>query len=141
MGLLMIYSLSAKYALLALIKLASTESSPVLIKDLAESTGVPYHYLSKVMQTLVKRGIIRSTRGRRGGLSLSKPPDRLFIGEVVEAVDGSNALDSCLFGAAKCGRTDHCSFHPAWEPVRKDILNFLEKTSIGDLSGMPGKVS
>ena len=131
----MIYSDSAKYAVLACMELAARpDDRPVQIGQIAASIGISHHYLAKVVQSLVKAGILNSTRGRGGGIRFACSPSQLSIMEVVKAIDGQHALEDCIFGLATCDGIRHCPTHPMWGPIREQIIAFLRDTTIADLA-------
>lgn len=138
----MIYSTSTKYAVMALIELASRRPGrPVQIKEISESTGIPHFFLAKLVQTLVKAGMLSSSKGRGGGVGFAKPPSDITLAEVVKAIDGPEALRSCIFGLQSCDGTRNCPLHPAWGPIRDQILSFLKTTTIADLAVKMGVCS
>jgi Rrf2 family iron-sulfur cluster assembly transcriptional regulator len=131
----MIYSTSAKYAVMAMIDLAAcSDDDPKLIKDISASTGIPHPFLAKLVQLLVKAGVLNSIKGRGGGLRFTRSPSEIPLAEVVRAVDGQQALQNCIFGLQLCDGTRNCPIHPLWGPIRDQILNFLETTTIADLA-------
>jgi Rrf2 family protein len=131
----MIYSTSSKYAVMALIELAARQNNrPVQIKEISNSTGIPYHFLAKLVQTLVKAGLLSSAKGRGGGLTFIHPPSQITIAEVVKAIDGQQAFQSCIFGLQGCDGTKNCPMHSIWGPIREQIINFLEDTTVADLA-------
>ena len=131
----MIYSESAKYAVLACIELAAQrDDRPVETGRIAASTGISRHYLAKVIQNLVKAGILNSTRGRGGGISFACSPSELTIMKVVKTIDGPHALEACIFGLGNCDGVRNCPTHPAWDPIRVQIISFLRDTTIADLA-------
>ena len=71
------------------------EQGPVLAKEISEEHSIPVEYLLKILQQLVRAGILRSKRGTRGGFSLAKPPKNVTLLEIIEAVNGPfrNRLD------------------------------------------------
>jgi Rrf2 family protein len=130
----MIYSTTAKYALMALIKLASSPRQKVQIRNLSESTGIPRQFLGKIVQTLVKAGILTSSRGRGGGIQFAVDPGGVSIASIVRTIDGESALMNCMFGLQLCDGTGNCPIHHLWGPIREQVLDFLEKTTLGDLA-------
>ena len=130
----MIYSQSARYAIAALTALGESESpEPQLVKDLAAKIDAPYHYLSKISLTLVKRGFIKSIRGRGGGLLLAKSASEITLGEIVAAIDGTDSIDACAFDARRCDEHSPCALHDHWAPARANLNKFLHETTINDL--------
>ena len=80
------FSQTVEYALRAIVHLAQHSPSGRTTDQIAEATKVPKAYLGKVLQGLVRKGIVNSQRGIGGGISLVKTPDTLTILEVVEEI-------------------------------------------------------
>ena len=135
----MIYSTSTKYAVMALIELAIRQNDrPVQIREISESTGIPYHFLAKLVQILVKAGILSSIKGRGGGLKFVRSPEDITLAEVVKTIDGQQVFQSCIFGLQNCDGTRNCPIHSVWGPIRDQIINFLENTTVADLGSKMG---
>jgi Rrf2 family protein len=99
----MLYSSAAEYAIRALTQLALNEiefgqPKPSPVKELAEREAIPQHFLGKVFQTLVRAGILSSMRGPHGGFALARPASQITLYEIVQAIDGTAALDRCVIG-------------------------------------------
>ena len=130
----MIYSTSAKYAVLACIELAARRDlRPVQVGQIAEAAAISRHFLAKLVQALVRADVLTSTKGRGGGVQFARSPSQVTIGEIVEIIDGRHALQDCMFGLESCDGSRGCAIHPAWGPVRDQIVGFLENTTIADL--------
>ena len=130
----MIYSTSTKYAVIALIELANRQDEqPVQVKEISEATNIPRYFLAKLVQTLVKAGILKSTKGRGGGLQFALPCSQVTIADVVKAIDGQRALQNCIFGLQSCNGDRGCPMHSMWGPIRAQIISFLENTTVADL--------
>ena len=131
----MIYSKSSKYAVMALIEIAVRRSDkPVQIKEISDSTDIPHHFLAKLVQILVKAGILNSTKGRGGGLQFVRAPQETTIADVVKAIDGQQALQRCIFGLESCDGTKDCPTHSVWGSLRDQIIDFLEGTTVAHLA-------
>jgi len=131
----MIYSTSTKYAVMALTDLAARqEGQRVQIKEISETVHIPFPFLAKLVQTLVKAGILNSTKGKGGGLQFARLPSQVTIAEVIQAIDGPEAIRNCIFGLQHCDGTRNCPSHSMWGPVRDQIIAFLENTTVDDLA-------
>ncbi len=130
-----IFSASATHALRAMASLAKGEpSEPVLGRDLAKRVGLPSHYLSKVLATLARSGLLTASRGAKGGYRLARRPDRIKLIEVVLPFEGQRALPGCLLRPGKaCRDSGACSAHSAWGGMKRTYTDFLEKTTVADL--------
>jgi Rrf2 family protein len=130
----MLYSTSTKYAVMALMELAYRDAEkPVQIRDISESSGVPQHFLAKLVQTLVKAGILTSVKGRGGGVLFALPPAKVSLYDVVKAIDGPRALQNCIFGLDACEGERNCPIHSVWGPIRNQVMEFLQNTTVADL--------
>ena len=131
-------STTAEYSLRALISLARRPDQAVLGRDLAESSGVPANYLSKILLLLKKGGFVRAARGTGGGYRLGRSPGEVRLMDVVEFIDGRAARPGCfLSGGNACSDDDPCAAHDRWAAVRDAYVAFLESTSLADVSEHP----
>ncbi len=89
------FSQTVEYALRAVVHLAIKSPTGQTTEEIARATHVPQAYLSKVLQSLVQAGLVRSQRGIGGGMSLVKTPAELTILEVVNAVDPIQRIRTC----------------------------------------------
>jgi Rrf2 family protein len=127
-------STTAQYALRALVKLAEEPAKTVLGRTMAEQTDIPANYLSKILLTLGNAGIVEATRGSGGGYRLSRDPNTIRLIEVVERFDGARIKPTCLLGSPECSDENACSAHDSWKGIRNRFLNFLESTTLADIS-------
>ena len=96
-------SQTVEYALRAVVHLASEAPAGRTTDEIARATRVPRAYLSKVLQSLGRGGIVHSQRGLGGGMTLTKPPEKLTILEVVNAVEPIQRIHTCPLGLAAHG--------------------------------------
>lgn len=90
------FSLTVEYAMRAVLALASGEAgTPMTTKQIAVSMKVPQSYLSKVLQSLVRGGLVYSTRGLNGGFVLSRKPEELNMLDIMNAVSPIKRIESC----------------------------------------------
>ncbi len=131
----MIFSRSAEYAIRGMVCLAPLPpGEPALVKQIAADTGIPVHFLAKVLQDLVREGFLKSNKGPHGGFRLNVPADQLPLLRVIEAVDGAGRYQRCIAGNEECHERVLCSMHDSWMPVRSHIVEYLQGTSIADLA-------
>ncbi len=132
----MLYSKSAEYAIQALIYLAEKKSDkPTMISEIAKGYNIPYQFLAKIMQTLVKQRLIVATRGRKGGVNLAKDSKEIYLNQIVYAVDGPPPeTDQCVVGLDKCNDDIPCPLHDQWTPIRKQIREMLASEPLDDLA-------
>jgi Rrf2 family protein len=130
---------TAEYALRALAHLAQlARGRTILGRDLAEQTGIPSKYLSKVMLSLRNAGLVVATRGTGGGYTLLRPADAIHLIDVVQLFDGPVAWPQCLLrGQHECSDQDACSAHSSWGMMRRSYLDFLEQTTLWQIACKP----
>jgi Rrf2 family protein len=132
-----IFSASTTHALRALAWLAAHGGDePVMGRELASRIQLPPDYLAKILGTLARRGILKATRGARGGYRLARPPDRIRLIDVVEPFEGRRARPGCLLRPDRpCRDSGACSAHGAWADAKRAYLRFLEQGTLADIRG------
>lgn len=93
----------ASLALHAVTFLATRGGEPARVKEVAGALSGSAAHLSKVLQALVRGGLLKGTRGPSGGYRLARPAGEITLLQVVEAVEGPLDLRACLFGTPVCG--------------------------------------
>ena len=78
------------YGLQALINLASSEKSPVLLKDIAKAENISEKYLEAIFSSLRKNNLINATRGKNGGYTLSTQANQMPLDKILDALEGKN---------------------------------------------------
>lgn len=123
------------YAILACSCLDRCTGDWLLAKDIADCTGIPLPYLSKVLNGLSVSRIVQAKRGYRGGFKLARPGDRVSLLDVVEAVEGSEWASRCLLGLEACSDEQPCPAHASWKRGRRAIAAELKRTKLSDTAG------
>ena len=117
----------------AAVALAEVRDRPVSARELAARFGASEAHLAKVLQRLVKEGIVRSTRGPKGGFRLNRPADEVSLLEVYEAIEGPVEPWGCLFGKPVCGRSE-CMFAGYLEEFDARFRAYLARATLGALA-------
>lgn len=134
----MILSQTAQYALRAMAWLSTLSATePMRVKDLSVATGIPSHYLSKVMRRLVLAGLATSQKGQGGGFLLSRPPGEIPFIDILVAVDAysSDGPDQqCAFGWGQCDALRPCPLHDSWTELNDQLRAWAEGTSLADVA-------
>lgn len=130
------FSKSCQYALQAVlyIGVVTKEKPAVGVKEIAESQSIPIHFLSKILQELIKRKILKSVKGPNGGFSFAKSPKRIFLIKVVEIMDGTGIFDRCGLGLKKCSDLTPCPIHSKFKIVKQDIKSLFTLKSVDTLA-------
>lgn len=128
-------SQTSRYALRILGFLVENQGHRTRGEQIAEATGIPANYLSKILSQLRKQGIVDSEKGWGGGFELRPESMSRAISEILAIFDGvqSGTQIDCVFGLAKCDSTNPCPLHPHWERVKGAMDEMLTTTSVGDL--------
>lgn len=134
----MILSQTAKYALRAVLYLADSDPEVwVRVDDIAEALDVPRNYLSKILHTLARTGILESTRGPRGGFRLAADPEALHLTDVVGHFDDI-AGPGCFLEGGTCSESEPCAAHTQWRDASRAVTAFFDSTTIADLAKHSG---
>ena len=133
-------STRARYGTRALLDLARHQGNrPVQMKDIAGRQNISLHYLEHIIAPLVAAGIVRSTRGVRGGLRLTRAPDELKLDEVVNLLEGAVSPVDCIGNPECCERADLCVTRDVWNEMKKAIDKTLNSITLQDLVERQGK--
>jgi len=131
----MIYSRSAEYAIRAFVYLAGVpEGKYAMVKNIAEESDTPTHFLAKILQQLARKGFLRSSKGPTGGFTLRRPADEITVLEIVDAIDGLSEYQRCPAGMTECNDEAPCGMHESWKALRSSILEYMEDTTIADVA-------
>lgn len=135
------FSQTSEYAIRALSILARhPRDQYVLVGTLATGADLPHHYLSKILQNLVRMQILESRKGSRGGFRLARDPDNITLYEIVNAIENLGQTRRCLLGQAECSDERACPLHEFWTGITSEYLKTLNQTSLGDLVRFDGKL-
>jgi Rrf2 family protein len=122
---------AASLALHATAVMAGARGQRVTASAMATALGVSEAHLSKVLQRLTRAGLVRGTRGPRGGYRLTRPAGQISLREVYEAVEGSLTVDHCLLGVPVCGQ-GKCPVASLFEKLGREMIRVLGKTTLSD---------
>ena len=127
-------STRGQYGTRALLDLALHQGEePVLLRDIAKRQQISLSYLEHLITPLITGGIIRSTKGPRGGVSLAKTPEEIKLSEVIQLLEGSVAPVECVKNPGICNRSEFCVTRDVWGELKKAIDGVLESTTLQDL--------
>jgi len=106
---------------------------PVPLKDIARRQQISLLYLEHLIAPLVAAGMIRSTRGPRGGVWLSRSPQEIRLSEVIGLLEGSIAPVDCVNDPKACPRSELCVTRDIWSELKKAMDGVLESITLQDL--------
>jgi Rrf2 family transcriptional regulator, nitric oxide-sensitive transcriptional repressor len=128
------FSQTTEYALRAIVWLASHSPEPQKTQAIAAATRVPAGYLSKVLQALGRARLVSSRRGLYGGFVLTRPPEKIRVIEVVNAVDPIRRIETCPLGLQSHGK-NLCALHRRLDDAIAHIEQAFSRSTIADLLG------
>ena len=127
-------STRARYGTRALLDLAlHRNEGPVQLKDIALREEISLHYLEHLITPLIGAGIVRSSRGARGGMQLVRHPREIKLKEVIQLLEGSLTLVECVNDPESCPRSELCVTRDIWSEMKKAMDGVLESTTLQDL--------
>ena len=131
----MFLSKSFGYALRGILYIAllQDEERKIQIDEIAAKLSVPRHFLGKILQNLVKTGLLQSTKGPHGGFMLNENTMSTPLIKLVDVMDGMEQFNVCVLQFRNCNQINPCPLHHEAEQVKSDFLNVLKQTTIADL--------
>lgn len=127
-------STRGQYGTRALLELAlHYKEGPIPLKDIAQRQQIPLQYLEHLITPLIAGGLVRSTRGARGGVLLAKSPKEIRLSEVIQLLEGSIAPVECVNNPEVCSRSELCATRDIWDELKKAMDGVLESTTLQDL--------
>jgi Rrf2 family protein len=124
----------ADYALRAMLYLAELEPNQrAATSTIAEEQKIPPSFLAKIISQLSIAGLIHTSRGARGGVSMARPPEAISVLEVVEAIDGPLTLNECSHDENSCAFGPTCPLRPLWCDTQSELVERLRKTSFASV--------
>ena len=128
-------SKKADYALMAMKHLALTRVAPsASAREIAEQYDIPIELMAKVLQRLVRSGLLQSTQGTRGGYTLSRAAASISVADVIQAIDGPMTVTACSTENNDCDQYGKCSIRdPLWQ-IRERIVAALGTVTIAEMA-------
>jgi Rrf2 family protein len=128
-------SKKADYALIAMKHLAlHSDRGASSAREIAEQYDIPIELLAKVLQRLVRRGLLVSHHGTRGGYRLARQAGLVSVADVIQAIDGPVTITACSTEDGRCEQYSRCNVRdPLWR-VRERILAALGGCTIAELA-------
>ena len=128
----------ADYGLIAIHFIAAhDEDGAVSAKRIAEEFHIPAERLAKILQRLAKKGLIKSHNGPKGGYALTRPADRITVGEVVRALEGPIRIVSCMVDEDACPQFPRCSVRTPVQRIQASISRALDAMTLAELGADP----
>lgn len=132
------FSKTFEYSMRAIVTLAGSDGKACTARQISDLTHVPAAYLSKVLNILVRSGLVRSQRGLHGGFVLVSAPDSLRILDIVDAVEPFKRIRKCPLDMEAPGLL--CSLHRFLDDVMALSEERLRATTVADLLQDPASL-
>ncbi|MBI4903089.1 MAG: Rrf2 family transcriptional regulator [Acidobacteria bacterium] len=130
------FSQTAEYALRAMVVLANADGEPRTTHQIATASQVPPDYLSKVMQSLGRAGLVSAQRGKNGGFTLLKTPRELTILQIINAVDPIRRIETCPLGIPQHG-VRLCALHRKLDNALEMVEKVFGSTTLLEMIDQP----
>jgi Rrf2 family transcriptional regulator, cysteine metabolism repressor len=128
-------STRTRYGTRALLELAlHNGEGPIFLKDIARQQQISLPYLEHLVAPLIAGGMIRSTKGPRGGISLARKPEDIKLSEITQLLEGSVAPVECVSNPGVCRRSGACATRDIWSRLKEAMDDVLESTTLQDLA-------
>jgi Rrf2 family transcriptional regulator, cysteine metabolism repressor len=127
-------SMKADYGIRALLDLAERYGdAPVPSHDIAARQHVPGPFLDQLLMTLRRAGLVRSTRGPRGGHMLSHPPEEVTLGQAIDILEGQAAQMECFSAPETCEHSFGCPIRSSLLRAEDAMREVLDGTTLADM--------
>jgi Rrf2 family protein len=128
----------ADYGLMAMRHLAEhAHEGARSAKDVADAYGIPQEALAKILQRLVKAGLLRSQHGTNGGYTLARDAGMISAFEVIRAIDGPLFITSCVTVRGECDQVERCNIREPLRRVSHSIEEVLRRITISEMKEEP----
>lgn len=129
------FSASCHYGLQAMFYIAThcKEGCNIELKEIAAERDIPKHFLSKILQQLVRQKILCSMKGPHGGFRLNRDPAAITLIDIVEAIDGVEIFDECGIGLVPCDKKNPCPIHDDFKPLREQVKELFQTKTLEEL--------
>jgi len=125
----------ADYAIRAVLYLSKLgPSQRAATSTVAQEQRIPPSFLAKIISQLSIAGLLHTSRGARGGVTLARSAEDITLLEVVEAIDGPIALNECVTDQASCSFGEECPLRPVWCDAQDDLVQRLKSTNFAQFA-------
>ena len=129
-------SRESRYAVQGLSYLAHQPTGTVVdVAKVAQETDLPAAFLAKIFRKLTLYGVLTSHSGR--GYELTRIATKISAAQILEAIEGPDLFERCVFWTDTCSDDHPCPFHPAWKDIRPQITDAMHATTLSDLASEP----
>jgi Rrf2 family protein len=124
----------ADYAVRAVLYLARLgQDERAATSQVAQEQRIPPSFLAKIISQLSIAGLLHTSRGARGGVTLARGPKEITLLEVIEAIDGPIMLNECVGETGTCTFDDDCPLRPVWCEAQNELVTRLRNTNFAQM--------
>ncbi len=121
------------YATVILSFMAKDDGRICAAMEIANVTGIALPTVSKILKALVNAKVLISTRGTKGGYTLSTAPENITVASIISALEGPIAVTECSISQQGCEQASGCNIRGHWNVINLAIYNALESVTLADM--------
>lgn len=129
----------ADYAIRCMVCLAQDPGRNITVRELARRMKIPRSFLAKLVQKLVRAGLLKSEKGVQGGFRPAYKPAEINLLQIVEAVQGPLSINICTINKKACPQSGSCTVHPVWSEIQNMIKKKLARNNLKKLTDNPAR--
>lgn len=131
----LIITRATEYAIRAILYMARQPAGEIVYKkDICKAQEITPAFLTKILQPLIKDGIVGSQRGVGGGFYLAREAADITLLDIIKSQEGPVYLNQCLVEEGACEREFFCPVHGAWDEIRKEFMATLSRYDFASLA-------
>ncbi len=124
----------ADYGVRAMLDVAlQSPDNRSIVSEIAERQRIPAHFLAKIVPRLARAGLLRTSLGASGGVTLALPADQITLLQIIEAIDGPLMLNLCSIDSTQCVQSKDCAMVDVWCNAQTKLNQTLAQTRLVDL--------
>lgn len=130
----MTLSKATEYAIRALVYIQLKKTEYTGFQEVAKMIDAPEPYTAKILQSLVRKQILNSSKGPGGGFFLSPRQRKTTLRKIIEIMEGSDIFNRCGFGLKNCSPSNPCPLHDDYSLLRSQYKNLVSSLTIASLA-------
>lgn len=121
------------YAVKALLYITQKNPEKTSVSELVETLDIPKPFLRKTLQTLNRKGVLDSSRGKGGGFILAVPPEEIFLTGLIDIFQKPVELTNCIFKEKICSDVETCPLKKRINAIEQNVISELKSITIESL--------
>lgn len=121
------------YAIRALLSLGAAEGRYLSARAVSLEQDIPYQFLRRILQELIRHGLVHSREGAQGGFSIARDPDAIRVMQLIEIFQGPVQVSDCMFRKQVCSNRSRCVLRHELVRIERTVREEFEKITIGSL--------